>query len=545
MATTLRGKGTQRTGRGLSPLPILSVLFLGAAVGLFVLELIQFSQREDRLPENLIVGEVESSSLLPAEAVVLWEQTFISQPITLFYQNSPIILEPPSIGFRVNWQTMLAEAQSAAESEGSFWIRFFNYLTQQDLQQEIEVPLYADYQEGLLRQFLTDISLRYDRGSGDANYDVQTLMTFSGTSGSQLDIEQAISVIDQALRDPVNRTVQLPVLDAASARPGLSTLGRLITAYLDEQDFIYDGQNSIASIFILDLQSGEELNILGDVAFSAASTTKVPILIDYFRYLNTPPSQDEAWLMANSLLCSNNSSSNLLMQISGGGTDVFPGLINVSETAQRAGARNSFISAPFVEGVAGQQFGSVQVPDTAPNTNYATNPDPFNQTTAEDQGTLFAMIYDCANYGSGLMTAFPDEFNSRECRQMLELMSANNLLRLLQAGIPDGVRISHKNGWTDEMVGDVGIVYPPNGNDYIISVFLWENTDDGFQDFQRLWPLLEGISRAAWNYFSPDEALTSPRNDTPPTAQECEGNYLPPNAAAVNLDDIDAWRTQQ
>lgn len=543
MTTTLRGKGTQRTTGGLSLLPIVSVLLIGVAVGLFVLELIQFSQREDRLPDDLTVGGIESGALSPAEAVILWEQTFVSQPITLFYQDSPIILEPPSIGFRVNWETMLAEAQSAAESEGSFWIRFFNYLTQQDFQQQIEVPLYADYQEGLLRQFLTEISLRYDRGSGLADYDVPTLMTFSGTTGSELDIERAVTMVDTALRNPDTRTVQLPVLDSASVRPGLQTLEELITAYLDSEDFIYDGQNSIASVFIMDLQTGEELNILGDVAFSAASTTKVAIMVDYFRYLNTPPSQDEAWLMANSLLCSNNSSSNLLMQIRGGGTDVFPGLINVTETVQRAGARNSFISAPFVEGVAGQQLGSVQVPGTNANAIYSTDPDPFNQTTAEDLGTLFTMIYDCANYGSGLMTAFPEEFNQRECGQMLELMSANNLLRLLQGGTPEGIRISHKNGWTNEMVGDAGIVYPPNGNDYVISVFLWEDTEDDFQDFQRLWPLVEGISRAAWNYFSPEEALRGPRTDLPATAQECEGNYLPPDVASVNLDDIDSWRT--
>ncbi|NJL55290.1 serine hydrolase [bacterium] len=294
----------------------------------------------------------------------------------------------------------------------------------------------------------------------------------------------------------------------------------------------------------MDLRTGEELNLLGDVAFSAASTIKAAIMVDYFRYLNNPASQDEAWLLANSLLCSNNSSSNLLMQISGGGTDVFPGLLNVTDTAQYVGARNTFISAPFVEGVAGQQLGSVQVPATSPNAAFSTVPDPFNQTTAEDMGTLFGMIYDCANYGSGLMTAYPDgTFTQRECRQMLELMSANDLLRLLQGGLPAGTRISHKNGWTNEMVGDAGIVFPPNGNDYVIAVYLWEETEDDFQDFTRLWPLVEGISRAAWNYFSPEEALMTPRTDLPPTAQECEGNYLPPNAAAVNLDNINAWRS--
>jgi hypothetical protein len=74
-------------------------------------------------------------------------------------------------------------------------------------------------------------------------------------------------------------------------------------------------------------------------------------------------------------------------------------------------------------------------------------------------------------------------------------------------------------------------------------VFLWEQTE--FQDFERLWPLLEGVSRATWNYFNPEAALTERRDDLPPTAQECEGNYLPPSMEDVNLNDIDAWRQQQ
>ncbi len=102
------------------------------------------------------------------------------------------------------------------------------------------------------------------------------------------------------------------------------------------------------------------------------------------------------------------------------------------------------------------------------------------------------------------------------------------------------MRISHKNGWIFDTVGDVGVVFAPNGRDYVISVFLWEETE--FQDFERLWPLVEGISRATWNYFVPEAALPEPRLDLPFSAQECEGNYLPPDMASTDLNDIDAWR---
>lgn len=516
-------------------------MLLGA-IGLFIFELIGFSQRQDRLPAGVVVAGVDVSGLTPSQAVATWEQA-LSRPITLYYEDSPILLEPAAIGMRINNAAMLAEARSANASGTQNWIRFFNYLLGQEERSVVNVPLQADYQTGLLDQFLREISLRYDRQPGSSDYDLQTLTIRPGLGGRQLDVRRALPMIDAALRDPVNRTVNLPLVDTGASFTTLDTLEEMIVAYLDSQGFIYDGQTTVASVYIMDLQTGEEINLNADVAMSAASTIKLPIMIDYYRTLALAPTDEEAFLMANSLLCSNNSSSNLIMQIIGGGNDIFRGLASVTETAQYLGARNTFISAPFVLGVEGQQFGSIPAPPTSPNPNFNTRPDPYNQTTAEDLGTLLGMVYDCANYGSGLMAAIPDgSFTQNECRQMLELMSGNHLQRLLQGGIPPNTRISHKNGWLNNMHGDAGIVYPPNGRNYIISVFVWEDTD--FFSFTRAWPLIEGISRAAWNYFSPETPLLAPRTDLPQEgAAACDGpdGFLPP-FGQVNLNDIDSWR---
>ncbi|MBP6297913.1 MAG: serine hydrolase [Anaerolineae bacterium] len=535
---TARTNGSRRRRSRLPVIRILSITMILAGLGFFGIELYGFSQRETLLAEDVTVGGVEVGGLTVNAAVTKWEQVF-NQPLVLLYGDAPpIVLDPASIDWRLNSNTMRANAQASA---GDFWPRFLAHLTGSQLERSgATVSLLADYQEGLLRTVLEDIARRYDRAAGSAGYDVATLTVFEGTPGTQLDIDESIDRIDAALRDPVNRVVTLPIGDSAASRPSLSLLQSLIIAYLDTQGFIYDSSSSVASIFILDLQTGEELNILGDVAFSAASTMKVPILVDFYRSLDIPPSQDEAFIMANSLLCSRNSSSNLLLRLIGQ-NDILAGVRSVSSTAQFIGARNTYINAPFVEGVAGEALGSTTAPATAPNPDFNTDPDPFNQTTAEDLGTTFALIYDCANYGSGLQTAYPGgEFSQNECRQMLELMSGNDLLRLLQGGIPAGTRISHKNGWLTETVGDAGIVYPPSGRNYVISVFLWEDT--GFQNFERLWPLVEGISRAAYNYFDPGTPLLTPRTDLPATAQDCEGNYLPPSPELTNLDDIDSWR---
>lgn len=543
MTSMLTGLGTRRKRRQSFPiLPLLSSLMLLGAVGLFIFELTGFSQRQDRLPAGVTVAGVDVSGLTPSEAVAAWERA-LSRPITLWYEDSPILLDPAAIGFRSNNAAMLAEAGAANAAGTQNWIRFFNYLLGQEERSTVNVPLSASYQSGLLEQFLQEISLRYDRQPGNAGYDLQTLTIRPGPGGRQLDVRQALPLIDQALRDPVNRSVTLPLVDTGASFVTIDTLQDLIIAYLDSQGFIYDGQTTIASVYIMDLETGEEINLNGDIAVSAASTMKLPILIDYYRTLALAPTDEEAFLMANSLLCSNNSSSNLIMQIIGGGSDIFAGLASVTNTAQYLGARNTYITAPFVLGIEGQQFGSIPAPRTSPNPNFNTNPDPYNQTTAEDLGTLLGMIYDCANYGSGLIAAFPGgEYTQNECRQMIELMSGNDLLRLLQGGIPKDTRIAHKNGWLQNVHGDAGIVFPANGRNYVISVFVWENSE--FFSFTRAWPLIEGISRAAWNYFNPEAPLIAARTDLPQEgAAACDGpdGFLPP-FGEVNLNDIDAWR---
>ena len=537
--------------RGFPFLLLFSVACLVASVVLFVYELVTFTQFENRLPAGTTIGGVSVGNLTPQQAAERVESVF-SSPVTLYYQDSPINILPASIGFRLSMPAMIASAISSGEAEGGFWQRFANYMLGRSDTEARNIALIADYQQNTLRDQLEEIASIYDRPAARANYDVNTLTVFSGEMGVEMDVDAAFRMVDAALRSANMRWVDLPVSGGTFAQPTLDTLRQLIISYLDSKGFIYDGQTSVASVYIQDLTTGEEMSLLGDVAFTAASTMKVPILVDYFRVLDGEVNQDNAWLMANSLLCSANSTSNLIMSDIIGGGNIFRGIASVTQTANYIGARNTYLSAPFIDGSPNQQFGSIQAPATKPNPNYNTAPDPFNQTTAEDMGTIFQMIYDCAYRGSGLITAYPEgQFTRRECSQMLELMSGLRLQRLLEGGVPPGTRIAYKNGWVGEVTGVSGIVFPPNGRHYIISIFIWEDTGaTGFQDYIRLWPIIEDISRAAWNYFVPERALLEPRTDLPPTAQECfrldaAGNrvpvYLPPYGQ-VNLDDIDAWQ---
>jgi beta-lactamase class A len=539
---------------GIPFLGILSGLMIVAALGLFILELVDFTQIEDRIPIGVTVGGVRVSNLTEDEAALLIEEVYTA-PVTLYYQNAPINLIPDEIGFTVNTDVMVAQARATGESGAGFWGRFFNFLLGRNEAIAQDIALEADYQRNALRSRLEEIANIYDEEGATYTYDVSSLSITTNGAGYQLDIEGAMEAVDAALRRSDYRAVELPIIGGDTGRPPMSALQDLVLAYLDAEGFIYDGQNSVASVFILDLETGEEINIQSDVAFTAASTIKIGIMLDLYRTVSREINRDEAYLMANSMLCSNNGSSNRIMELWLGNGDIYSGLGSVSNIFQTIGARNSYLTAPFVDGSADQTFGSIQAPETNPNSTIRTNPDPYNQTTAEDMGTVMSLIYDCANYGSGLMAIYPDgEYSQYECQQMLELMSANDLNRLLQAGIPEGTRIAHKNGWLPggslgASTGEAGIVFSPKGRNYVIAVYVWES-DPNSTGFER-WPLIEEISRAAWNYFNPENQLLQRRADIPDRAQECltqDGagniasyNYLPPYDV-IDLNNINGWR---
>lgn len=532
----------------------LSLALLLGALGLLVYHLVNFTLRESQIPVGISVAGVLVGGMPEDQARAAVEEAYYVNPVTLYYKDEPINLNPNVVGFRLSTAAIFADVAAVGEEGGGFWQRFVNYLLGADETVVRDIPLdagYVTYQETALRAELEDIARRYDQPGEDTGFDVQTLSIFGGGDGYVMDIDAAVPLVEQALQSATDRSVTIPLIEGQGQTATLRSLERLILAYFDAVGFIYDGQSSVASVYIQDLTTGEEINIQGDVAFTAASTAKVAILVDYFRTIAREPSQDDAWLMANSILCSSNSTSNLIMSDILGGKDIFKGLTDVITMLQELGIRNSYLNAPFVDG-SDQQLGSVQAPATQPNPEFNTDPDPFNQVTAEDLGTLFVLIYDCAYNESGLMTVYPDgEFTAKECQRMLELMSGLELNRLIQGGIPAGTRLAQKNGWFGEVTGNAGIVFSPNGRHYVISIFIWEDTAEDFQNYNRTWPIVEDISRAAWNFFNPDAVMLTRRADLPPSAQEClrtdnAGNrinvYLPPYGE-VNLDDIDAWKT--
>lgn len=525
---SVTGLGTTRKGSRLPVLPILSAGFLIASLILFAVELGRFAQGRDLIQTDISVAGVPVTGLRLNEAAGRWEKVF-QLPVELDYGEYPILLNPADIGFRPNSDLMLADLQSKITGTNNYWADFWNYLWRRPTS-PVEVPLIANYQDAKLREVLQDISDRYEQDTNTARFSLDTMTFGAGAARLRLDIDTSLKLVDDALRRPTNRKVKLAMKGEGASGPDMQTLKQAILDYLNAVGVVPDGHAYLASIGVIDLQTGREMWINPNVAYSAMSTIKIPVMLNIFRKLNFDPDDDTKWLMGASILCSSNSASNYLIQLSGTGAtpkdQLASGLQQVINTAATLGATNTYISAPLYVGDKNYQF-SIPAPQTSPDKTYDAKADTFSQTTAQDMAALMQNLYMCSEYGSGLIAAIPDAYTKNECKEMVELLSGNVIGRLIELGVPPGTRIAHKNGWGGTQAGganvsDVGIVYTPGGN-YILSAYFWEAkaNQDGIGTLKP-WEAIEGVSRIVYNFFNADQPMLTPRQpENPYGAIDC------------------------
>ena len=94
----------------------------------------------------------------------------------------------------------------------------------------------------------------------------------------------------------------------------------------------------IASLFLHDTTTGEEIAINADVAYAGMSTMKIAILEELFRKLDAPPDAETTRLITETTSLSGNYTANQLLGIVGDG-DVTNGTPCAQQFSESAGAQ--------------------------------------------------------------------------------------------------------------------------------------------------------------------------------------------------------------
>lgn len=479
---------------------LLSVALILIAVVLTVLQLVRFSRVRSYFPAGLEIASVPVGGLDRAQAAARLLEAY-SSPIVLHLGEASIHLNPAVVDYQLDTEAMLAAAD-LQRTQQLFWQEFWDYLWGRTTNPS-PVPLRFTYSEQRLRTFLTDIAARYDQDPIPARPIAGTTNFEAGKPGISVDEDGAVLLIENALRSLVGREIELPLKRTDPTRPSIRNLEILL-----QQTLQVSGFDGIAGIYLLDLQTaqelhfgyrqGENLSVNPDIAFTASSIIKLPIMVAAYRRLPDNPDQETRKLLTDMITESGNEAADWLMERV---IDPNRGPLIVTEDLKLLGLENTFLAGKFTLG--SPLLAVIQTPANQ-RTDIDTDPDVYSQTTPSDIGMLLSDLYQCAQAGGGaLPVVFPGEITSAKCQEMINLLVANKLPVLLTAGIPDGTRIAHKHGWVTyngviNAIGDAGIIYTPGGN-YVLAVFL-------HHPVQLVWEpasaLVAELSRAVYNYFN-------------------------------------------
>lgn len=254
-------------------------------------------------------------------------------------------------------------------------------------------------------------------------------------------------------------------------------------------------------VVLVDLEGGAGLSVNPDSVFHAASTMKVPVMIEYFRAvdagriakdqdlllgtefrsivdgspysLNAGVDSDSSvfrrvgqrvplrWLVERMIVRSSNLATNTLIEV----LDAK----RVDATARSLGTGAMKVLRGVEDGKAFQQ---------------GLN----NQTSARDLAVLMEAIE------SG-RAASPES-----SREMIDILARQEFNEEIPAGLPPGTRVAHKTGWITGVTHDAALVYPPGRKPYVLVMLT-----KGIRERPVAQRLIADISRLVW------DAIAGPR----------------------------------
>lgn len=472
-----------------------------AMVIFLLFKLYQYGNFRRFYPAGLTAGGVPIGGLAREQAADALNDRYISAPVIVFHADEAVEVKPTDIDFTLDLETMLGQADFQRQQQ-DFWSGFWGFLWNRPVEVE-HVELRATHNPESLTTVLETISTSLDDPALPPQPVPTTLSFQYGKPGIATNIQASSSDVQAAFYRAIDREAHLKLAPTDPERPEINILARLIVNHLED----FDG---VASIFIMDLNNGEEIAINADQAMSGMSIVKVPIVLEVLRVLENKPSIDQEKLISETLVIqSGNFSANLLLDVVAGEDDAYLGADIVTESMQDLGLENTFIAVPYEE----QPRPGKSSYETAANTdeNLLTEPDPAMQTTAEDIGTLLSMVYHCATSdGGALRAAYSDQLTQAECQQLLDFMKLNHIDSLIEEGIPPDTPLAHKHGWISDTHGDAGIVFS-DGGDYVIVTYMYK---PGWLEWEISSPLLADISRATYNYFNFDNPYINGRTSS-------------------------------
>ncbi|HEX7089606.1 MAG TPA: serine hydrolase [Longimicrobiales bacterium] len=249
------------------------------------------------------------------------------------------------------------------------------------------------------------------------------------------------------------------------------------------------------AVALVDLGTGERLGIADTVVMHAASTMKVPVLLELVRQAETGRfSLDARVPVVNEFTSIADGSTYSLSPEDDSETALYGRVgerVSLRELARLMIVRSSNLATnnliahvtadSIARTLARLDAAGMRVlrgVEDGPAYRRGMN----NTTTAAAFARVLEAIARC------------EVVSRRGCEEIVEVLAAQEFNEMIPAGLPAGTRVAHKTGWITGIHHDGGIIYPPGRAPYVLVVLT-----RGFQQQEASARVGAEISRMVWD----------------------------------------------
>ena len=393
-------------------------IFLLLAILIAVFDYMSFQKPQALYPNGVSVEGIPVGGLDRARSEARLAEVF-SVPVELHYRQARLQFSPQELGLKPDYFATLSQIDENLPKR-SWWKHLWG---KSEVSNALDLPLLAEVDLGQTQALLEQMILpRYDQPATASVPILYSTNYEPGQAGFALQsLPAAAEAIKSALLSPTQRVVTLDVQES----PALPLDRKNLEIFL-KQTIQLEKFDGLIEVYQRDLATGEIMHIalranqdvIPDVAYSAASTIKIPIMVSTMRRLEEPhPSQASNWMyqmIADSL----NPPADGLMKAY---MDNNSGPLMVTADLRELGYQNTFLAGYFEPG--SPLLERISTPANQ-RRDIFLDPDFYNQTVPSETGDLLWRVYRCANQDE-LM--FNGQVTSSECQQMLSYLLENRI----------------------------------------------------------------------------------------------------------------------
>jgi len=262
------------------------------------------------------------------------------------------------------------------------------------------------------------------------------------------------------------------------------------------------------SAVVLDLETGARIDIAGDVVKHAASTMKVPVLVELFRQMAEGRYALEDPIQVRTTFTSLADGSEFTLTADDDSDTALYRLEGRQATRADLAHRMIVRSSNLATNLLIEEVGADAVARTMAGLGTegmvvlrgvqdipAFEAGMNNTATAASLAELLAAIARCER---GDVAGALAPMRPTDCARMTDILAGQEFTERIPAGVPVGVRVANKTGWISSVDHDAAIVYPPGRAPYVLVTLT-----RGVEEKEMSGAAIRDLSALTWRALAP------------------------------------------